>query len=169
MWRWGLIAFCLLCACREPEDTYRGLRGARFADPSGALMYRFYVPPDASPEHRLPLVLYLGSQRGYDNEQHVDYRVTRWVENQLQHPCFVLAPQLPRGAWVAADPTKGSYTFDEAKLTEPMQLVIELLELFMKRYPLDLTRIYVVGDYGAWELLMRKPHWFAAAIVIEGG
>jgi predicted peptidase len=172
MRRWGLIAFLCLWSCRsDAEHEYQGLRGARFADSRGALVYRYHVPPQAGPEHRLPLVLYLHDEgrAGRDNERQVDFRVTRW----LAHPCFVLAPQLPRGSWVAAKLAKGSYTFEEDKLTEPLQLVIELLELFLKRYPIDVSRIYVVGTsaggFGAYELLMRKPHWFAAAVAIEGG
>ncbi|MET0283191.1 MAG: dienelactone hydrolase family protein [Polyangiales bacterium] len=172
-----LVAWlCFVGACQSSVDTeYKGLRGARFADSLGGLVYRYYVPPEADAEHPLPLVLYLHSngRQGVDNEAHVDYRVTRWVENQREHPCFVLAPQLPKGYWVDTNFAKGSYRFDDGKVGQSMQLVIELLELFQKRYPIDRTRIYVVGTslggYGTWDLMMRRPQLIAAGVPIEGG
>lgn len=167
---------CVLWACQSrAESEYKGLRGARFGDPQGSLMYRYYVPPSASAEHPLPLVLYLHSngRQGSDNEKQVDYRVTRWVENQLAHPCFVLAPQLPKGFWVDTMFAKGNFVYDEGRLTEPMRLVFGLVELFRKRYPIDGSRIYVVGTslggFATWDLLTRKPEWIAAAVPIEGG
>ncbi len=176
MKRWVVACLGLLWACGSRAETeYQGLRGARFGDANGSLVYRYYVPPKADPREPLPLVLYLHSngRQGSDNERQVDFRVTRWVENQLDHPCFVIAPQLPKGQWVDADFAKGNYSFDEAKLTNNLQLVIELLELFFKRYPIDRKRVYVVGTslggFGTWDLLMRRPDWFAAAVPIEGG
>jgi predicted peptidase len=176
MKRWGLLALLCLWGCRSgAEDEYEGLRGARFADDDGALMYRYYVPPHADAEHRLPLVLYLHDEgrEGTDNERHVDFRVTRWIEQQHAHPCFVLAPQVPQGSWAAVDLNTHSYKFRDAKPTRALALTMELLELFLKRYPVDVARIYVVGTsvggFGAYELSMRKPHWIAAAVPIEGG
>ncbi|HEY6881959.1 MAG TPA: dienelactone hydrolase family protein [Polyangiales bacterium] len=170
-----LALLCLLAACRLREEApIQGLRGARFGDEWGSMKYRYYVPPQADVDHRLPLVLYLhgDGMQGRGNKKHVDARVTRWVDNQDAHPCFVLAPQLPRGAWVNADITFGSYTFEEAAITESMRLVIDLVSLFVKHYPIDRNRVYVVGTslggFATWDLLMRKPEGIAAAVPIEG-
>lgn len=172
---WLIALLCLLCACRLREEApIQGLRGARFTDEWGTMKYRYYVPPQADVNHRLPLVLYLHSdgRQGTSNKKQVDFRVTRWVDNQHAHPCFVLAPQLARGSWVNADFSFGSYTFDQAAITRGMQLVIDLVGLFVKHYPIDRSRIYVVGTsiggFGTWDLLMRKPEGIAAAVPIEG-
>jgi predicted peptidase len=170
-WLCGL----LLVACSGPTDPYKGLQGARYADASGALLYRYYVPPAASREHPLPLVLYLHSngRQGADNTKHIDFRVTRWVEDQARHPCFVLAPQLPQGYWVDWDFKRGNYALDALSITPALQMTIRLLRQLLDKYPIDRSRLYVVGTslggFGTWDLLAREPDRFAAAVPIEGG
>jgi predicted peptidase len=138
-------------------------------------MYRYFVPPEADADHPLPLVLYLhgDDRQGIDNQKQVDSQVTHWIEHRATHPCFVLAPQLPKGFWVATDFAKGNYAYEEQKLTESMKLVLGLVELFVKHYAVDRARIYVagseIGGFGTWDLLTRKPEWFAAAVPIDGG
>ncbi|MGN0878676.1 MAG: prolyl oligopeptidase family serine peptidase, partial [Oligosphaeraceae bacterium] len=51
--------------------------------------------------------------------------------------------------------------------------VFELLDDLLLDYPIDPTRIYVMGismgGYGTWDALSRQPERFAAAVPICGG
>jgi predicted peptidase len=96
---------------RSADGEVSGLKAARIARPFGAMVYRYFAPPAAKPVAPLPLVVYLHSngRQGMDNKKQVDFRVSRWVDAQASHPCYVLAPQLPDGFWVDVDFSKGRY------------------------------------------------------------
>ncbi len=56
----------------------------------------------------------------------------------------------------------------------PMRLVMEMLPAIQKEFPnIDASRLYLtglsMGGYGTWDLLARRPTWFAAAVPICGG
>ena len=69
----------------------------------GALPYRIFEPEGAADSHRLPLVLFLhgAGERGDDNKDQLRHGVADFVSDASQavRPCFVLAPQCPRGVW----------------------------------------------------------------------
>ena len=56
--------------------------------------------------------------------------------------------------------------------TESLGLVMKLLKNVEKQYPVDKKRIYLIGlsagAFATWDLLMREPNLFAAAIPISG-
>ena len=57
--------------------------------------------------------------------------------------------------------------------SEPMRLVLELIDAVRKDYPVDPKRIYItglsMGGFGTWDVLARRPDLFAAAVPICGG
>jgi predicted peptidase len=171
---WLVLLVMTACA-RDIETEHEGLRGARFDRPYGAFVYRYFVPPTASAQRELPLVIYLHSngRQGDDNRKQVDFRVSRWVKNQASYPCFVLAPQMPEGRWVDVDYPRGRYDLATTPATVWMRLTIALIEEKLKHWSVDRRRVYLLGTslggYGTWDLLARRPDWFAAAVPIEGG
>jgi predicted peptidase len=54
-----------------------------------------------------------------------------------------------------------------------MRLLLELIPALRKEYGIDPKRIYVtglsMGGFGTWDLIARKPDWFAAAAPVCGG
>lgn len=165
---------------------------------SAALPYRFLRPADglasnAVPDHawddknqlldsqgkpkKLPLVVFLhgSGERGHDNEAQLRNGVLAFTEpeNFSQNPCFVLAPQCPENdRWSGAD-IRTAATWSEAP-TESMRLLIQLIEKLLRENPaIDRDRIYLtglsMGGAGTFDLLMRRPEWFAAAMPLCGG
>ncbi len=128
-------------------------------------------------EKKLPLVIFLhgSGERGNNNETQLKNGVLAFVEPEQfrQNPCFILAPQCPAGArWSGSDIATAA-TWQETP-TEPMRLLIRLIEKILDENPaIDRDRIYVtglsMGGAGTFDLLMRKPEWFAAALPLCGG
>ena len=57
--------------------------------------------------------------------------------------------------------------------SEPMALMIELVEKTMREQPVDRDQVLVtgvsMGGYGTWDIVQRHPDWFAAAMPCCGG
>jgi predicted peptidase len=144
-----------------------------FRDRTGhTLPYRLFVPT-AEPKRDLPLVLYLHGIEavGSDNQRQIrglDYAGSHvWIEPHLQEfqPCFVLAPQCPRGSLWANLVTR--------RPTAPLHRTVEVLENLKREHPIDSDRIYVTGQsmggFGTWALAGEYPALAAAAIPVCGG
>ena len=121
----------------------------------GVLPYRIYQPALAEGEES-PLVLFLhgSGERGDDNTQQLRHGVKSFIEGQDARPCFVAAPQCPRGQWW--DP----------------EHVIEFAEAMIATAGVDRDRVYItglsMGGVGTWQVTGRRPELFAAAIPVCG-
>jgi hypothetical protein len=120
-------------------------------------IYRLYSPESASPENRLPLILFLhGSfERGTDNKTHVGSLINPSHIQPLidscmgsEYPAFLLAPQ--------------SYQF-----WDPIVLR-QLVETLVASLPVDPNRIYItgisVGGRGTWDAASKGLDIFAAGV-----
>ncbi len=126
---------------------------------------------------RVPLVVFLHGvgERGYDNERQLLNGVQAFAEGEMlkRYPCYVLAPQCPPDArWSGAD-IRTAVTWSETP-TEPVRLLMGLIEQLLREHPdIDPKRVYLtglsMGGAGVFDLLMRRPEWFAAAIPLCGG
>ena len=139
------------------EDT--DLLFAQFVEGhNDVLCYRLFTPHSTG--EKLPLVLYLhgADAIGQDNIAQLNsknaYSFTTTAA-QTQHPCYVLAPQLP-ARFTAADesPTDEQSAkgwTDEAVQTALLETIQELME---SRGNIDPERIYVTGHsmgaFGVW-------------------
>jgi predicted peptidase len=142
-----------------------------------ALPYRLLQPPKASPAQKCPLVLFLhgAGERGTDNQAQLVHGAPLFLKPQIraQFPCFVVAPQCPTNRrWVEMD-WGAEVGTQPSEPSEPMKLVMDLLERLPREYPIDSERIYVtglsMGGFGTWDLITRFPGRFAAAVPICGG
>jgi predicted peptidase len=145
--------------------TYTNAAGA-------SLNYRFHAPVRVETGKRYPLILFLhgSGSRGSDNTRQLVHGwpiISYMIEKKKE--CFFLAPQCPvKQRW---------WGFEKGKLTaEPsaqMALVLELLDKTIKERPVDTSRMYVtglsMGGYGTWDIILRRPDLFAAAMPICGG
>ena len=146
--------------------TYRNPRGE-------TLPYRLFVPKTYDKGKRYPLILWLhgGAGRGTDNLKQISggntvgSHVWTTAEQQVNHPCFVVAPQCPEGnLWT---------TLDKVNPTRPLELVLELLYDLNKTFSVDKQRLYAAGQsmggFGTWSIIAEHPRMFAAAIPVCGG
>ena len=145
--------------------------------PTG-LPYRLWVPKDYDAAKKYPLLVYLhgAGERGLDNEKHIAKNGAPKLIGDLQEKqaCFVLAPQVPDGKrWVEVHWGEKEAHKMPGEPSEPMRLLMQLLDELPKDFSLDANRFYLtglsMGGFGVWDLLVRRPQMFAAAIPICGG
>ncbi len=124
------------------------------------LGYRLYVPEDYTPYREYPVFIFLhgAGAVGTDNAGHL-YEVQP-LFNQLDSPIYdsiVICPQAPQNWW--HDPY--------------LDATLLALEAVAEQYNIDRDRIYVgglsMGGFGSWNIIVRYPDLFAAALPICGG
>lgn len=143
----------------------------------GSLPYRIHVPESASADDVVPLVLFFhgAGERGSDNEAQLKHGMTELLEysESRRKPTVILAPQCPNGKqWV--DTPWGDLEHSMNKNpSEAMALALELLDSIVEERWIDRKRIYVtglsMGGFGTWDIIQRRPRFFAAAMPICGG
>jgi predicted esterase len=135
------------------------------------LQYRLFIPPSYSPAKRYPVVLALhgSGEAGTDNTTQLTLSrmATSWADsvNQLKYPCFVVAPQYaPGGTWSLGM---------NFPITPETATANNILDSLVREFSIDTCRFYVTGlsdgGFGTWELIMRFPDRFAAAVPMSGG
>lgn len=144
----------------------------------GTVVYQLFKPA-VRPDETYPLVVCLHGARGTGTDNRgrgiQAYGVLRAADVQAEHPSFLLVPQKPEGPdlWAGSHYSKGSYDLDQTAETPHMKSVRDLIAKVMKEHPIDPARVYVTGQsmggYGTWDIALRYPDLFAAAIPICGG
>ncbi|MFC1584991.1 prolyl oligopeptidase family serine peptidase [Fibrobacterota bacterium] len=144
------------------------------------LPYRLFIPDgyEASVEYPLILFLHGAGQRGTDNEAHITQTnclplLFTGEEVQSANPCFVVAPQVQEDSqWVNFPWEDGSYVLDDLPISTSLNSALGILEELKAEFSLDSSRFYVMGlsmgGYGTWDLIMRYPDLFAAAVPVCG-
>lgn len=142
------------------------------------LPYRIYVPADYSAEKSYPLVLFLhgAGERGDDNSLQLKNVVkTLFADDDSPvHDSIFILPQCATGAqWVDTPWANGSYSLDDVFASAHHEALLELLAFVRNSYSVDADRLYVMGismgGFGTWDMIMRHPDTFAAAIPVCGG
>ena len=154
------------------------------ADPqkklAAGLPYRLFVPKGYDAAKRYPVIVYLhgSGERGTDNQSQIAKNgPPRLVSDEVQaaEPCFVLAPQCPpelRWANWRTPVTRETLVQMAEEPSDPMRLVMQLLDEIPREFSIDARRVYLtgisMGGMGTWELLARRPKMFASAMPICG-
>lgn len=146
-----LLGFCLLANAQVGKiETKRGVV-------DNGYNFLLYLPDDYEPGgHPLPVVLFLhgASLCGNNLDRVRRYGSIAAVEKGKIIPTYIIAPQNPGGAW------------------KPKRL-LNILEWVEKNYPVDTTRIYVLGmslgGYGTLDFVGTYPEKVAAAMALCGG
>lgn len=138
------------------------------------LNYRQLIS-DYDPISKYPLVIFLhgSGERGNDNESQLKWGVMNFAsdQNMKMHPSIVIAPQCPKNmSW-------GNFSNEDMSLqpspTEPMKLLMELINEAILKLPVDTNRIYItglsMGGFGTYDAITRYPGLFAAAVPVCGG
>ncbi len=148
--------------------------GAFTASGSIRLPYRL-LSPDAPKSHaRYPLILVLhGSGAiGTDNQSQLGALALNWAQPDLRQrfPAYVLVPQFP--SRTADYKISTADNLLASTYNRPLIAALELVEHIAGTYPIDRSRIYVIGfSMGAstgWHALLLRPSLFAAAVLLSG-
>jgi predicted peptidase len=150
------------------------------------LRYRILYPLQYDPAKQYPVVLFLhgAGHRGTDNKIQLTYGGALFADsiNRIKYPAIVIFPQCPRNDFWSritfTMPTKGDslgpMRFPVNQPIAPhLNLVSLLLDSLVNNKLADSKRIYIgglsMGGMGTFELLWRKPGFFAAAFPMCGG
>jgi predicted peptidase len=136
------------------------------------LPYRLLAPTVLQPGQRYPLVLQLhGSGAiGTDNEGQIGAFSNGWLRPEIrkQYPAFVLVPQFP--ARTVEYPAVANASQLRSHPTALMTPLYDLVDAVAKEFPVDRSRIYVVGfsmgASAALQAINAHPDWFAAVMAI---
>lgn len=172
-----ILAFCLNIQAREimGDEDYGKYT---FVDSvKGDMPYRMLMPKDIKLAEKYPLVLFLHGhgERGDDNTKQLKHGSLLFSNpaNEDTYPAFVVFPQCDGVAWTAPYDERtflpGAPIPDESN---EEKILMSLLDDLIANYPIDVNRIYIMGismgAIGTYDLVVRYPERFAAAIPICG-
>lgn len=130
--------------------------------------WRMFAPSRLEVRKKYPLVIFLHGlgEAGDDNIaqlKHKEFMVFAQRNFQNQRPCFILAPQHPKGEhW-------GSLVVDEPRRV--FRMLLFLIGQMSATMPIDKTRIYLLGlssgAAGVIDGVTLYPHTFAAGVAIS--
>ena len=160
---------CIVRAAPQAD----GFVARSYKTSSGATMaYRLFIPRTDNSKQSYPLIVYLhgGAGNGNDNLSQISGGNSNgshvWVSEKVQkeHPSFVLVPQPFAGA------TWGGPEASELSVATSMMLGI--IDSLRREFPIDLARLYITGQslggFGTWDVVIRRPDVFAAAVPLCG-
>jgi predicted peptidase len=156
-----------------------------FISGGDTLRYRILYPVNYNADKKYPLVMFLhgAGERGNDNEAQLLHGGSLFADSALrqQFPAIVIFPQCPRDDWWARitrdehfKDSLGIFRFtSDQPIGKSLNLVSKLLDTLAASPGVNTKKIYLgglsMGGMGTFELLWRKPNFFAAAIPICGG
>lgn len=150
------------------------------------LPYRMLLPLNYNAAKQYPLVLFLhgAGERGNNNEAQLIHGAKVFADslNRVKYPAIVIFPQCPyTDFWARIKPVKPMTDTTPNVIEYPtdwqtgpsLALVSQLLDSLAAAPAVDKRRIYAgglsMGGMGTFEILWRKPGFFAAAFPICGG
>ncbi|TBN05381.1 phospholipase [Hyunsoonleella flava] len=176
----SLLVFCLVnSVVAQHQKLYEK---KEFIHESDTLLYRVLMPKDFDETKQYPVVLFLhgAGERGNDNNAQLVHGSKLFLNpvNRRVFPAIIVFPQCPKKSfWANATvdrnsrPIKLEFPLDIAP-TKPLDLVMKLMDDMVSKPYVDAQRIYVgglsMGGMGTFEIVYRKPEFFAAAFSICG-
>lgn len=145
-----------------------------------SLPYRMIRPESAKAGKKYPLVLFLhgAGERGNDNERQLTHGGQMFLNpvNREKYPAFVLIPQCPADSyWAYTERPKSLLPADMPvgqEMSSLTRTLKQLLDTYLAMPEVDKKRIYIVGlsmgAMGTYDLVVRYPEIFAAAVPICG-
>ena len=149
------------------------------AEDGTTLPYRIYIPFEYNEDEEYPVLILLhgAGERGTDNKGNL----LHMVKDMFSHSdtpvanAIVIAPQCSAAPnqWVDTPWANGNYSVDAVKSSNELNAVLELLYEIEDEFSTDDDRYYItglsMGGFGTWDMIMRNPDLFAAAVPICGG
>lgn len=169
----AFVAIATFASQLAAQDSVDGLVARTYVDSHGAKMpYRLFIPRGYDPRRSYPLIVFLhgGAGNGTDNLQQIIEGNTNgshvWISDNVQreHPAFVLAPQAPD------DATWGGP--EAPDLSPAARMMLEIVASLGHEFKIDRSRLYLTGQslggFGTWDVIIRRPDIFAAAVPLCG-
>jgi predicted peptidase len=150
------------------------------------LPYRIMMPLNYNAKKQYPVLLFLhgAGERGTNNESQLIHGAKVFADsaNRVKFPAIVILPQCPyTDFWARIKPVKPMTDSTPNVIEYPtdwtvgksLNLVMQLMDSLAASGSVDTKRMYVgglsMGGMGTFEILWRKPGFFAAAFPICGG
>ena len=149
------------------------------------LRYRLLLPEDYNPGTSYPMILFLhgAGERGSDNTKQLVHGANLFLQPQIRKdfPAIIVFPQCPENSFwsnvnfkINDTTKKREFIFQEGGApTSAMQMLLDWLPEMEKKYSIAKDQRYVMGlsmgGMGTFEIVRRKPRYFAAAMPICGG
>ena len=180
----GMLGLCLAFPvfAQSPEAS-RFDRGT-YINKSDTIPYRFIFPQNFNPSKKYAMIIVLhgAGERGNNNEAQLKYGTQLFLNDTIRakYPAIVIFPQCPSDSYwsnvIKQTDAAGKTIFNFQAGGEPTKAMTGLLGLinqWLDKPFVDKHHVYVgglsMGGMGTFELLRRKPEWFAAAFAICGG
>lgn len=174
-----LVVFSLSVSAQDTTLYKKEL----FISKADTLRYRILYPENYDPQLKYPIIIVLhgSGEKGRDNSAQLIHGAALFVkeESRKNFPAIVVFPQCPPNqSWntITSKTVDGKREITIATKNQPSQpakLLMELIKQLRSRSEVDKKRIYIgglsMGGFGTFEMLRRKPKWFAAAFPICGG
>ena len=164
---------------KRASASHSAYRRDVFVSQAGdSLRYRYLEPESRSKNRKYPLVIFLhgAGERGSDNEIQLMHGSQMFLNpvNRNRYPAFVIFPQCPQdGYWAYSRRPKPLENLQaEAEMPPVFKALKELLDTYLAMPEIDRRRVYIIGlsmgAMGTYDLVIRYPEIFAAAIPICG-
>jgi poly(3-hydroxybutyrate) depolymerase len=144
---------------------------------STTLPYHVFIPDNYDSSIHYPMVLCLhGAGEKGDNDEAVkkNKMATVWAldANQARWPCVIVVPQCPlNNSWTDIV-WSASYRVDDTPISNELLTVSDILDSLERELSIDTNRVYItglsMGGLGTWDMIVRYPNRFAAAIPMCG-
>jgi len=180
----GMLGACLAFPVfAQSTDASRFDRGS-YINKGDTIPYRFIFPQNFNPSKKYAMIIVLhgAGERGNNNEAQLKYGTQLFLNDTIRakYPAIVIFPQCPANSyWSNVDKqtdASGKTIFHFQAGGDPTKAMVGLLGLidqWLDKPFVDKHHVYVgglsMGGMGTFELLRRKPEWFAAAFAICGG
>jgi hypothetical protein len=163
---WLTISCCIsgMIHAQSIDDIFNKFMKRYHTFQSTTLPYWVFIPDSYDPKIQYPVILCLhgAGERGDDpSAVKKNSMATVWARdsNQARWPSFIIVPQCPTIGW---------WTNSNIILT-----VNDIMDSLLFEFSVDTNRMYItglsMGGYGTWDLIIRYPNKFAAAIPVCGG
>lgn len=179
-----LAVFMLLSAIQLKAQDRSAFQKFKFIQNGDTLPYRILLPRDYDSSRSYPLVLFLHGrgESGNDNEKQLTHGSSLFLQDSIRdtYPAIVVFPQCAANSYwsnveAVADARgkRNFYFVPDGEPSSSMRLLLSLTGNLQVRYKIKKEQIYVMGlsmgGMGTFEIVRRKPGFFAAAITICGG
>ena len=178
-----LPLFLVLAVAAQDNSPYVKKLFIRGTD---TLPYRIMYPINYDVKKQYPVLLFLhgAGERGNNNELQLVHgsKVFADSTNRTRFPAIVVFPQCPVNDFWAnikilkarTDSTPSQFEYASAgNPRKSLSLVSQLMDSLVTMKTVNSKRIYIgglsMGGMGTFEMLWRKPGFFAAAFPICGG
>jgi predicted peptidase len=148
----GLVLGAALSAQAQPVQKERS------TTVHAKVSYLAFLPKSYSAKGApVPLIIFLhgSGERGSDLNKVKAWGPPAVAEQDPSFPFMVVSPQAPEGEWWHARLLKG------------------MIDDVLAKYNVDRSRVYLtglsMGGYGAWDLAISYPQYFAAIAPVCGG